>query len=141
MEAAEAAQETFVRAYFALGKLKRPEAFLSWLLGIADRVAKEAVRASKRRRRDVPLLGDVAETAPEHDDSASRQVSLAVAGLPELYRDVVLLRYYAGMSCAEISRHQDVPLGTVTKRLSRAYALLRESLRSPTGPQDVEVSS
>ena len=137
-EAAEAAQETFVRAYFALDKLKKPEAFFSWLLGIAGRVAKEEARAC-RRRREVAFSGDVAEPAPEQADSAAGPLAQAVARLPELYREVVLLRYHAGMSCAEISRHLDAPLGTVTKRLSRAYALLRESLRSPSGPQDAEV--
>ena len=37
--AEEAAQEAFVRAYFALGKLKKPDSFFSWLLGIAGREA------------------------------------------------------------------------------------------------------
>ena len=49
-KAAEAAQETFVRAYFALGNLRKPEAFFPWLFGIADRVAKETQRAAMRRR-------------------------------------------------------------------------------------------
>ena len=140
LEAAEAAQETFVRAYFALGKLKKPEAFFSWLVGIAHRVAKEGARA-RRRRREVAFEGDLVEAAPEQNDSATRQLPHAVAGLPELYREVVLLRYSAGMSCADVSRHLGVPVGTVTKRLSRAYALLRESLQSPTDPQDAEVPS
>jgi hypothetical protein len=37
-EATEAAQETFVRAYFALPQLRKPASFSSWLLGIARRV-------------------------------------------------------------------------------------------------------
>ncbi|MHC4890018.1 MAG: RNA polymerase sigma factor, partial [Planctomycetota bacterium] len=32
--AEEAAQETLVRAYFNMGKLKKPESFFAWLLGI-----------------------------------------------------------------------------------------------------------
>ncbi len=52
----------------------------------------------------------------------------AVAKLPEVYREVVWLRFYEGHSCAEISRDLDVPIGTVSKRLSRAYALLRDHL-------------
>lgn len=138
-EAADAAQETFVRAYFALQKLKKPERFFSWLLGIADRVAKEGARARKRRR-EVAFPSDVAEAAPEQEGSAAEQLAHAVPRLPDLYREVVLLRYHAGMSCAEISRHLDAPVGTVTKRLSRAYALLRQSLRNPSDPQDAEVS-
>lgn len=52
----EAAQETFVRAYFNLSKLRKPEKFLSWLLGIADRVAKEQYRKSKKRKRTAKRL-------------------------------------------------------------------------------------
>ena len=42
--AEESAQETFVRAYFNMGKLKKLDSFFSWMLGIADRVAKEHKR-------------------------------------------------------------------------------------------------
>jgi DNA-directed RNA polymerase specialized sigma24 family protein len=41
---------------------------------------------------------------------------------------VILLRYYEGHSCQEIATRLDLPLGTVTKTLSRAYALLRQEL-------------
>lgn len=141
-EAIEAAQETLVRAYFRLEKLKKPDSFYSWLLGIAGRVAKETHRA---RRRQVVSLDD--QTVPDRrQTTAQRQgrpdpaVGRAIAQLPEVYRQVVLLRFYGGLSCAEVSRDLGVPLGTVTKRLSRAYALLRESLRK-RGQQedDVEV--
>ena len=56
-------------------------------------------------------------------------MSEAVARLPEAYREVIVRRFYAGQSCAEISADLGVPLGTVTKRLSLAYSLLRQSLR------------
>ena len=137
-EAAEAAQETFVRAYFALGKLKKPDAFFSWLLGIANRVAKESHRGRKRRGEVVSLSHEPATTVDEKAGASDDSIARAVSELPEAYREVVLLRYYAGLSCAEISRDMDVPLGTVTKRLSRAYALLRESLREPLEKEDVE---
>lgn len=42
--AEEAAQETLVRAYFHMNRLKKPNSFFSWLLGIANRVAKEQRR-------------------------------------------------------------------------------------------------
>jgi len=127
--ASEAAQDTFVRAYFALRKLKKPASFLSWLLGIASRVAKETHR-DQRRRRQVDLVGcEPAETALDHADSAATAVMRAVGELPDVYRQVVLLRYYRGLSCAEASSALGVPLGTVTKRLSRAYTLLRKALQ------------
>ena len=138
--AAEAAQETFVRAYFALGELRKPEAFFSWLLGIADRVAKEAHRAAARQRS---VNGEQLESATVADcehAGAGTAVAEAVDKLPDAYREVVVLRFYGGQSCAEISRDLQVPLGTVTKRLSRAYALLREKLGPELPKRAREVS-
>jgi hypothetical protein len=56
-----------------------------------------------------------------------------------VYREVVLMRYYGGLSCAEIGGNLGVPVGTVTKRLSRAYAMLRESLSSETSKTSLKV--
>jgi RNA polymerase sigma-70 factor (ECF subfamily) len=127
-DAAEAAQETLVRAYFALGGLRKREAFLSWLLGIADRVAQEARRAARRFRTvDLEQI-EPAESAGPRESAAEAATAEAVANLPETYHEVIVLRYYGGYSCAEIGRDLGVPLGTVTKRLSRAYSLLRERL-------------
>jgi RNA polymerase sigma-70 factor, ECF subfamily len=127
-EANEAAQETFVRAYFALGELRKPEAFFAWLFGIADRVAKETHRAAMRRRTVGWGQSEPAEPAGEPGPCPDSDVRAAVTSLPDVYREAIVLRFYGGRSCAEISRDLDVPLGTVTKRLSRAYTLLREHL-------------
>ncbi len=138
-EAVEAAQETFVRAYFALKNLRNREAFFSWLLGIADRVVKEMVRAAQRRR--TVDCQDLELAAPQEPSPSDRDAALveAVARLPDPYREVIVLRYYGQRSCEEISHDLGVPLGTVTKRLSRAYALLRDRLRGrhPFGEHEV----
>ena len=42
---------------------------------------------------------------------------------------MILLRYYSQLSCNQIAARLGMPLGTVTKTLSRAYALLRQSLQ------------
>jgi RNA polymerase sigma-70 factor (ECF subfamily) len=128
--AEEAAQETFVRAYFALHKLNAGTSFFSWLLGIAARVAKEQHRV--RRRREEARNSWSPRTAPSQapDDEPLRR---AVARLPGPYAEVIHLRYYGGLSCAEISRRMDLPVGTVTKRLSRAYAMLRDWLPESEG--------
>lgn len=138
-DASEAAQEAFVRAYFALAELRRPEAFLSWLFGIADRVAKEMHRAAKRCRTVDWHQTEPAERGVKQDSDAEAAVAEAVAGLPDVYREAIVLRYYGGYSCAEIGRDLGVPLGTVTKRLSRAYALLRERLRGKLAGVENEV--
>jgi len=125
--AEEAAQETLVRAYFKLDALRKPESFFAWLLGIADLVAKEQQRKELIRRRRESIR-EFAEEAPQPELSQDYAIEAAVAGLPEAYRTVILLRYYGGVPCNGIAAQLDMPLGTVTKTLSRAYALLRESL-------------
>jgi len=126
-QAEEAAQESFVRAFLSLKKLRQPESFYFWLLGIAGRVAQEQFRGEVHDRRDREaaremLTGD-AESEPDYP------LEEAIAALPENHRQVICLRYYEGLSCQEIAIRLKLPLGTVTKTLSRAYALLREELR------------
>lgn len=139
-DATEAAQETFVRAYFALSELRKPASFFSWLLGIADRVAKETRRAAGRRQTVDWEQLEPAELADKQDQCTDTSVTEAVDKLPDVYREVIVLRFYGGQSCVEISRDLDVPLGTVTKRLSRAYTLLREHLGPMFPNRESEVS-
>jgi len=133
LEAEEAAQESFVRAFMSLKKLRKPESFYAWLMGIAGRVLKEQFRAQERRQREQPNV----EELPAEDSSPAPEYPLeeAIAVLPESYRQVILLRYYEGLSCQEVATRLGMPLGTVTKTLSRAYALLRQELKAREGAE------
>jgi len=126
LQVEEAAQESFVRAFLSLNKLRKPESFYSWLLGIAGRVAKEQLRSLKHRQQDCEVTESIMATPP----TAGKIIrwKKPSAALPESYRQVILLRYYEGLSCQEIATRLELPLGTVTKTLSRAYALLRQEL-------------
>jgi len=130
--AEEAAQETFVRAYFSLDKLKQPEAFFSWLLGIGSRVAKAQQEEEFRRRE---LIRQLPQDPPSPEISTDGILENVIATLEEPYRQVILLRYYGQHSCEEVARQLNMPLGTVTKYLSRAYALLRQRLARIEGSE------
>jgi RNA polymerase sigma-70 factor (ECF subfamily) len=144
--AEEAVQEAFVRSFMGLKGLKKPESFFSWLFGIADRVVKEQWR-DERRRAEVLKR---APTQRSHNcdqwngmrvDRMSQRshdydLESAVAQLPEPYRQVLLLRYYGNLSCGQVAERLAVPLGTVTKRLSRAYAMLRTLLEGDGLPEE-----
>jgi RNA polymerase sigma-70 factor (ECF subfamily) len=132
-QAEEAAQESFVRAFQSLKKLRKPESFYSWLLGIAGRVVKEEFRDHKRRQQDREVAETMLADADPADDRAEYPLEEAIAVLPETYRQMILLRFYEGLSCHELAQQLDMPLGTVTKTLSRAYALLRQELRARDG--------
>jgi RNA polymerase sigma-70 factor (ECF subfamily) len=127
-KAEEAAQESLVRAYFKMDSLEKPDSFFSWLLGIADRVAKEHQRQEQvRRQREA--IRSFSEETPSPEFSQDYALEAAIAELPEAYRQVILLRYYGHHSCNQIAEKLDMPLGTVTKTLSRAYSMLRQSLQ------------
>jgi len=125
--AEETAQEAFVRAWFNLNKLKKPDSFLSWLTGIANRVAREY-----RRKDRLLLLQDGVSSISQTTSPAERppdvDLDRAISALPDAYRKIILLRYYGGQSCRQVAESLEIPLGTVTKMLSRAYAMLRRNL-------------
>ena len=127
--AEEAAQETFVRAFFSLHKLRKPESLCSWLQGIASRVAKDQIRIQMRHRR----AGQILQPPPEEPSANAEHdygLQKAISCLPESCREVIHLRYYGGLSCNEVAQRLRMPLGTVTKTLSRAYAMLRLRLKT-----------
>ena len=131
-EAEETAQEAFVRAWFNLGKLKKPGSFHSWLTGIAHRVAREFQRKDKKLLRQKDELS-VSPTTSSAEKPPDVDLDRAIADLPDAYREIILLRYYGGQSCREVAESLEIPLGTATKMLSRAYAMLRESLKESGG--------
>ena len=135
--AEEAAQETLVRAYFNMNKLQKPDSFFSWLLGIADHVAKEHQRKEQIQLRREAIRSFSKETSAELSQDFALEA--AVAKLPESYRKIILLRYYGRHSCNTIAEQLDMPLGTVTKTLSRAYAMLRETLQQQEEAANYEV--
>ena len=128
--ASEATQETFVRAYFSLERLRNTASFSAWLFGIADRVALEMRRSDQKFATAV--LDDVAAEESGENAETGQTVDATlfqtVQELPDTYRNVVLLRFYGGQSCEDIAENLSIPLGTVTSRLSRAYVLLRQKL-------------
>ncbi len=136
--AEEAIQEVLVRAYFNMSKLKRLNSFFSWLLGIADHVAKEHQRKEQiQHQREI--VRSFSQEAPGAELSQDYALEAAIAGLPETYRKVILLRYYGERSCDQIAHQLDMPLGSVTKTLSRAYAMLRKSLQQQEQTEAYEV--
>ena len=130
--AEEAAQETFIRAYFNLDRLKKPDSFLPWLTSIAKSVAREYRRKDKilLRQDDVSSVSQTTSSAERPPDI---DLDRAISALPDAYRKIILMRYYGGQSCNQVAESLEIPVGSVTKMLSRAYAMLRRSLEKESG--------
>jgi|WetSurMetagenome_2_1015567.scaffolds.fasta_scaffold66716_2 RNA polymerase sigma-70 factor, ECF subfamily len=138
--AEDVAQEAFVRAYERLASLEKPESFFSWLIGIAYRILLERAGRAKTERAALARLARETPTtigADVRDDDPA--LDAALASLPDPYREVVLLRFYGDCSCSEIATRLQIPIGTVTKRLSRAYETLRDTLLGRSAPEKIHV--
>ena len=135
-EAQDVVQEAFARALArprGLSDVDNPEA---WLRTVAVNVVRRRWR--RRKLLDAILLRDrpvtrVVEAPPGPERADLRN---AMAGLPDAYRQVVVLHYFADLPVDEVARLVDVPVGTVKSRLSRARAALAEQLGDyrGTGP-------
>jgi len=128
-------QETFMRAFAHISELEGAATFAGWLTRIA---VNEAVA---RKRREVEQV-DVTELdlkgrdlGPE-DVAASKQLGelleKAVEQLPEMYKDVFMLRTVDGFSVAETAWVLGVSEEAVRTRSFRANELLRDLLAEAT---------
>ena len=122
-DALEAVDEAVYQALRALGKLRQPEFFETWLTRI---LINECHRELRRRKR---LAGEEAlpDTAGP-DDYDALPLKEAIRRLPEDLRAVVILRFFTGYTQAETARALEIPQGTVATRQRRALELLRLEL-------------
>src|SRR5438045_2510933 len=138
--ALDAANQTFMKAYRSLDSYDPSRPIKHWLLRIAVNEAITIGRARTRERaRSAPeadaALVPAATRTPEAEavDRESRDgIRAAVASLPELYREVVVLRYFNELSVDEVASVLGRSSSTVGVQLLRARQLLRKAL-GPTG--------
>ena len=104
----------------------------SWLARVARNAARQTFRSQGRRaRREAKSSGPAALPGPRETVErldAERCLTDELARLDEPFRTALLLRYYDGLSPAEIATRTETPGGTVRWRLQRGLALLRERL-------------
>jgi RNA polymerase sigma-70 factor (ECF subfamily) len=123
-------QETFLRAWKALDKLKDKGAAKSWLITILRR---EYARTFERK---VPKFTDVdtievpedSELAPD-DRTEITLLRRNIMNLPEKYREPLLMQVVMGLSCEEISSELEISKSAVMTQLFRAREQLKSQLQ------------
>lgn len=142
-ECQDVAQETFIRAYRAIGNFRGDSQFYTWLHRIAVNTAKNHLVAHHRRPPTDDI--DVADAeqfegaarlrdsdTPEHElmrQELEQTVMRAVQALPEELREAITLREVEGMSYEDIAQKMDCPIGTVRSRIFRAREAIDAELR------------
>lgn len=130
-EAADLSQDILYTAVRELPKLRDPEKFEPWLWGIADNVSKAFSRKQGRQRAlityDIPEdLIQEEQSDEEENEVLYASLRKKIAGLSKLYRDILILHYYDGLSTKQISEQLSIPEGTVTWRLAEARKKLKK---------------
>ncbi len=141
MDAEDIAQMSLAKAFRLLPTLKEPQKLGSWLRTINRREALNFLRS--RRRNPVYATGELdpnSAAAPMTTPTGSNmeavarntsieQVARAVDTLPEIYRELVVLRYWEHLDTQQIAERLNIPVGTVKSRMARADCQLLEKLR------------
>lgn len=145
-EAREVVQQTFIKVYQHLPRLKDHSRFATWLYQVTVNLCRDEIK--KRRRRHTYSLESLQEAAEQTqtrsalalaDDSANpdRLVSRkelrdilarALQQLPEEQRVVVIMKEYQGLKFTEIAAILRIPLNTAKSRMYYGLTALRKIL-------------
>lgn len=146
-EAADAAQEGFVKAWQALHRFRAGAEFRPWVVQIVVNTARNRRRSAWRfdalRTRAAAAATQRAAPSAEAAVVAHAEHDALIGALQRLGRrdrEVVACRYLLELSEAETATVLGCARGTVKSRLSRALARLRDEYADVPAPAGGEVS-
>lgn len=142
-EVMDVAQESFIKAYRAIGNFRGESAFYTWLYRIAVNTAKNHLVGKSRRPpgSDVALDDEEAYTGyeqladietPESTLNRNRLESVVyetINKLPDELKTAITLREFEGLSYEEIAHIMECPVGTVRSRIFRARDAIEQRVR------------
>lgn len=136
-DARDATQDTLVKVLRALDRYDPRWRFVTWVLGVARNTCIDEFRRRKRWT-DLDSAPEPASTAPgpaalAHERAESARVRAALATIPPLYREVLVLYHYEHLKYQEIAELLEIPIGTVMNRIFRARARLRAAWEAMGG--------
>ena len=129
------AQEVFIVAWKQLPELREPEKLRSWLAGITRNLINNAFRRRHRTptERADELSAEIPSggKTPREQAISADETSLmwqALAGIPENYREPMVLFYREGRSVAAVGATLDISEELVRQRLARGRAMLTDRM-------------
>ncbi len=138
-DAEDVAQESFLVALEQLDECRIPERFAGWFMTIVRNRSRNLIRRESLRetsdlprgtRSRIPTPDKIAETS-----ELRGILQQAIASLPEVQQQVVLLHDLEGWKHREIAEQLGLPSGTVRSHLHFARKALKGALaRMPGGP-------
>ena len=143
-DAEDLAEEVFMKVLEAIDRFQWREApFSAWLFRIAHNALISQRRKDGVRGRSGPLSDGIALDSQSPDDMVANRLALneimdAAQNLPDAQRQVITLRFAAGLSVAETARAMNKGEGNVKVIQHKAIAKLRETVRSKAKAREEE---
>jgi len=141
-EARDLTQEVMIKVLPRTDRLRDPAKLKAYLFRTAYHTALNATRGRRRRERAYSSYADeIADLVGQAPDSqlevgrTAEQMHAAVADLADRQRQVVTLRYYGGLTLAEVAAALKISEGTAKVHLARALNNLRTSLAPVAGEE------
>lgn len=122
-EAADATQDTFVKAHRSINSIRKNESTKHWIYAIARNTCIDRKRWWKRLR--LFQEQSVASERVEQSEDLKILLKRLIAELPERQREVFILRHWHGFSTEETAQLLRVEEGTVKSHLKRAIDKLK----------------
>jgi len=130
----DVAQDTFLKAYHAIGSFRGDSSLKSWLLRIASNTAKNALRSRDRRPMvdvaDVPLGWNHLDFQRLEKMQTGELLKAAIARLSPKQKQALELRIYEDLSFKEIAEIMDAPFDTAKANFRHAILNLKKILES-----------
>jgi RNA polymerase sigma-70 factor (ECF subfamily) len=134
-------QDCLTRAVSRLHTWRPGSSMRAWLFTILHNLHVNQLRDRSRQGALYAPVGDIDRqaTPPSQDSSlALRDISAALAQLPDEQRSVILLIGLEGLSYADAATVTGAPLGTVMPRLARGRERLRKIMDNGPAPKRIE---
>lgn len=131
-DAMDLAQEVFLKAWQALGKLEDAGRFSPWLFRIAHNEAYSLLRRARPQEEVAEQAAGDLSTGRMYPAEISLAVRRALDGLSPEQREAVVLKVYQGFKFEEMAEILDTPVSTVKSRLYTGLELLKQAL-APVG--------
>ena len=139
VEAEDIVQDTFLKAFKALGTFQQESGFYTWLYRIAINAAVDFRKKRKRRKayslddEENELAGSLQSDDPLPEDGPSQieieaALRKAIDRLPDKFRTILVLREFDGLSYEDLAKVLKISKGTVESRLFRARMKLRQRM-------------
>lgn len=138
-DAEDLVQELFVRLLKTIKSYRHENKFEHWLFRIAANLARDRARKLVRHGPEISLQSDEQvfefvqakeKTPPEQlvEGEQRDRLQQALKQLPQLDREMILLRHYGQLSFKEIAEHFNAPLGTALAKVHRGLKQLKKSM-------------